>query len=141
VCNTSYRTEGETNNKEEDRIMYEYKATVDRWVDGDTVDVHIDLGFDVVLRDQRVRLYGVNTPETRTRDLAEKARGLAAKEYVNQMAPVGSEITLVTKTYDAKGKFGRILGEIVVTQEHGTYNINQCLINEGHATEYYGGKR
>jgi len=121
--------------------MYEYKATVDRWVDGDTVDVNIDLGFDVVLTKQRVRLYGVNTPESRTRDLEEKARGLAAKAYVNEMAPSGSVITLVTKTYDAKGKYGRILGEIVVDKEHGTYNVNQMLINEGHAKEYFGGKR
>lgn len=121
--------------------MYEYKATIDRWVDGDTVDVDIDLGFDVVLSKQRVRLYGVNAPESRTRDLEEKARGLAAKAYVNEMAPVGSVITLVTKTYDAKGKYGRILGEIVVELEHGTYNINQMMINEGHAKEYYGGKR
>ncbi len=76
-----------------------------------------------------------------SRDLEEKARGLAAKEYVNQMAPSGSVVKLVTKTYDAKGKFGRILGEIVVELEHGTYNVNQMLINEGHATEYFGGKR
>ena len=121
--------------------MYEYKATIGRWVDGDTVDVDIDLGFDVVLSNQRVRLHGVNTPETRTRDLAEKARGLAAKEYVNNMAPAGSVVKLVTKTYDAKGKFGRILGEIVVDLGNGVYNINEMLVNEGHATEYFGGKR
>lgn len=117
--------------------MYEYKAVIDRWVDGDTVDVDIDLGFDVVLRDQRVRLYGINTPESRTRDLEEKKRGLAAKERVNEMAPAGTRVTLLTHKYDAKGKFGRILGAIVV--DAGT--VNQMLIEEGHATPYYGGKK
>jgi micrococcal nuclease len=117
--------------------MYEYKATIDRWVDGDTVDVDIDLGFDVVLRDQRVRLYGINTPESRTRDLEEKAKGLAAKARVNEMAPVGTVVTLLTHKYDAKGKFGRILGAIVT--DDGT--VNQMLLEEGHATEYFGGKK
>ena len=121
--------------------MYEYKATIKRWVDGDTVDVDVDLGFDVLLSNQRVRLYGVNTPETRTRDLAEKARGLAAKEYVNQLAPEGSTVILQTYKYDAKGKFGRILGSIIVDLGNGTYNVNEMLVNEGHATEYHGGKR
>ncbi len=121
--------------------MYEYSATIGRWVDGDTVDLDIDLGFDIILRDQRVRLSGVNTPETRTRDLAEKARGLAAKEYVNKMAPSGSKVILRTTKYDAKGKFGRILGQILFESGNGKYVINELLINEGHATEYHGGKR
>jgi micrococcal nuclease len=62
--------------------MYEYKITIDRWVDGDTVDVDIDLGFDIILKKQRVRLHGINAPESRTKDLEEKEKGLAAKEFL-----------------------------------------------------------
>ena len=116
-------------------MMYTYRATVTRVVDGDTMDVAVDLGFDIVYND-RVRLYGINTPESRTRDLDEKKLGLAAKDRVKELCPEGSEVTLKT-TKDGKGKFGRILGEIYV----GDVNINQLLVEEGHAVDYFGGKK
>ena len=117
------------------RLMYEYSAKIRRWVDGDTVDVTLDLGFDI-LYNNRIRLYGINTPESRTRDLEEKKRGLAAKDRVKELCPVGSTVTIKT-TKDGRGKFGRILGEIFIED----VNINQQLVAEGHAVEYFGGKK
>ena len=117
--------------------MYEYSATIRRWVDGDTVDVTLDLGFDI-LYNNRIRLYGINTPQSRTRDLEEKERGLAAKDRVKELCPVGSSVTLKT-TKDGRGKFGRILGEIFVPGA--VQSINQLLVEEGHAVEYFGGKK
>ena len=93
--------------------MFEYNCKIVRVVDGDTVDVDIDLGFDVWLKKQRIRLYGVDTPESRTRDLEEKKYGFAAKAFVEKHIPVGSKQILRTKLDDARGKFGRILGEFV----------------------------
>ena len=113
--------------------MYEYKITIDRWVDGDTVDVDIDLGFDVVLKKQRVRLHGINAPESRTRDLEEKARGIAAKIRLEEHLESG-QFTLQSM---GVGKFGRCLGILYVND----VNINKTLITEGHAVEYHGGKR
>lgn len=109
--------------------MYEYEATVRRWVDGDTVDVDIDLGFGLIYSNQRIRLYGIDAPEQRTRDLVEKEKGLAATAYVNEQAPVGSKV--VIKTYK-DDKYGRILGEIFV----GDTNLNTLLTVEGHAVRY-----
>ena len=119
------------------RLMYEYSAKIRRWVDGDTVDVTLDLGFDI-LYNNRIRLYGINTPESRTRDLEEKKRGLAAKDRVKELCPVGSSIILKT-TKDGRGKFGRILGEIFVPGV--VQSVNQLLVEEGHAVEYDGCKR
>jgi len=115
--------------------MYEYKATIRRVVDGDTVDVTLDLGFDI-LYNNRIRLLGIDTPEIRTRDLEEKALGLAAKDRVKELCPVGSTVILRT-TKDGKGKFGRILGEIFVEEQ----SVNKLLVEEGHAVEYFGGKK
>lgn len=109
--------------------MYAYNAKVIRWVDGDTVDVDIDLGFDIVLHSQRVRLYGIDAPESRTRDLSEKQRGLEAKAYCQRTVPEGSAIKLKTHK---EGKYGRILGEII----YNDVNINKLLIEEGHAVKY-----
>ena len=96
--------------------MYEYRATIIKIVDGDTVDVDIDLGFNVVLRDERVRIAGIDTPESRTRDLEEKKFGLAAKARVKAL--LGKTCTLKTQINksgeDMKGKFGRILGDFNV---------------------------
>ena len=114
--------------------MYEYKVMIDRWVDGDTVDVDIDLGFDVVLKKQRVRLHGINAPESRTRDKEEKKRGLAAKDWLANQFYTEANIELHSK---GKGKFGRVLGEFYIDD----ININQLMVDEGHAVEYYGGKR
>ena len=121
--------------------MYEYSCRIVRVVDGDTVDIDIDLGFDVWLKKQRIRLYGVDTPESRTRDLEEKKYGLAAKVFVENYLPVGSKQTLRTRL-DDRGKFGRILGEFVlITQWEGKdipTTINEQLVKERHAVKYFG---
>ncbi len=110
-----------------------YRATLDRIVDGDTFDCILDLGFDVKLHKQRVRLAGIDTPESRTRNLAEKALGLKAKERLKELC-VG---TFKVKSL-GKGKYGRILG--IPYTENGE-DICQKLISEGHAVEYQGGKK
>ena len=112
--------------------MFEYKCKLLRVIDGDTVDVDIDLGFGVWLRKQRIRLYGIDTPESRTRDLVEKKYGLAAKEFLVKWTGAGE---LKIKTHkDAKGKFSRILGELWTFET----NINQKMVEEHHAVEYHG---
>ena len=121
--------------------MYEYSCRIVRVVDGDTVDIDIDLGFDVWLKKQRIRLYGVDTPESRTRDLEEKKYGLAAKKFVEKRLPVGSKQTLRTRL-DDRGKFGRILGEFVLTTQWEGKDIpttiNEQLVRERHAVKYFG---
>ena len=117
--------------------MYEYQCKIVRVVDGDTVDVDIDLGFGVWMKKQRIRLYGVDTPESRTRDLEEKKYGLAAKNFVKAHFPVGSEQILKTKL-DGKGKFGRILGEFIIEMHEGMTTINELLVKNHHAARYYG---
>ena len=119
--------------------MYEYKCKIDRVVDGDTVDVDIDLGFGIWLRKERVRLYGIDTPESRTRDLEEKKYGLAAKSYVQSFLPVGSMQTLKTQK-DDKGKFGRILGEFIVydAMTDSSRTLNQIMIDRHYGVEYHG---
>jgi micrococcal nuclease len=114
--------------------MYEYKCTVVKIIDGDTVDVDIDLGFDVWLKKQRIRLYGVDTPESRTRDKVEKVFGLLAKDFVSDRLPIGSKQVLRTKKDDSRGKFGRILGEFV----HKKSTINQLLVDTHNAVAYFG---
>jgi micrococcal nuclease len=117
--------------------MYEYRAKVEKVVDGDTMDLSIDLGFDIFYA-SRVRLLGIDTPESRTRDLEEKKRGLAAKDRVLELCPVGSSVILKTSK-DGKGKFGRILGSIYPENE--VNSVNDILVNEGHAVAYFGGKK
>ena len=119
--------------------MYEYRCKIDRVVDGDTVDVDIDLGFGIWLRKERVRLYGIDTPESRTRDLEEKKYGLAAKSYVQSFLPVGSMQTLKTQK-DDKGKFGRILGEFIVydAMTDSSRTLNQIMIDRHYGVEYHG---
>jgi micrococcal nuclease len=124
--------------------MYRYKVkTVDKVVDGDTVDVTIDLGFDI-LHKIRVRLYGINTPESRTRDLEEKKRGLAAKDRLYEliMSCFIDDNFLILETKE-KGKFGRYLGNLIRKTKEDTpeLNLNQQLVTEGHAVDYFGGKR
>ena len=122
--------------------MYTYKIKLDRVVDGDTIDAYIDLGFDVSVK-KRIRFMGINTPESRTRDLEEKARGLAAKDRVKQLLEGADVIQLESH---GVGKYGRCLGELsiyVVDGKQGLtlQSVNQLLIKEGHAVEYHGGKR
>lgn len=114
--------------------MYEYKVSLDRVVDGDTVDVHIDLGFDVRLTGQRIRLFGLDTWESRTRDLEVKAKGLLAKEFTKRMCEDATEIVLLSHE---RGKYGRILGELFCDG----INLNTALLENGHAVKYYGGTK
>jgi|TARA_B110000977_G_C10885745_1_gene419317 micrococcal nuclease len=119
--------------------MHEYKCTILRVVDGDTVDVDIDLGFGVWLRKERVRIHGIDTPESRTRDLTEKKYGLAAKQFVKEILLVGSQQRLLTEK-DKTGKFGRILGKFLVhdVKEDREMHLGQIMIREHHAVEYSG---
>ena len=122
--------------------MYTYKIKLDRVVDGDTIDAYIDLGFDVSVK-KKIRFMGINTPESRTRDLEEKARGLAAKDRVKQLLEGADFIQLESH---GVGKYGRCLGELSIDVVDGKQgltlvNVNELLIKEGHAVEYHGGKR
>jgi|TARA_B100000085_G_scaffold33634_1_gene27649 micrococcal nuclease len=113
-------------------MMHTYQCKIVRVVDGDTVDVDIDLGFGIWLRNQRIRMYGIDTPESRTRDLEEKKYGKAATAYLVNWTNAGG---IVLKTYkDGKGKYGRILGELW----YADVNINKKMVEEHHAVEYYG---
>ena len=112
--------------------MYEYKCKMVKVVDGDTIDVDIDLGFGVWMRNQRIRMHGIDTPESRTRDLEEKKYGLAAKDFLIKWTNAGG---LTLKTHkDDRGKFGRILGEIWCFDT----NVNENMIEEHHAVRYMG---
>ena len=113
--------------------MYQYKVTVTKVVDGDTVDVDIDLGFAVVLKKQRVRLYEIDTPESRTRDLEEKKFGLASKKHLKNKLENATNIYL---TSHDKGKFGRILGELFIDDNE--KSVNMQLVDNHHAVYYYG---
>ena len=119
--------------------MYEYRCKVTRVVDGDTVDVDIDLGFGVWMHKQRIRLHGIDTPESRTRDLEEKKYGLLAKEHIKSFMPVGSMQTLVT-VKDKAGKYGRILGKFLIYDKKtdAQMTINDWMIREHHAVAYFG---
>ena len=122
--------------------MYTYNIKLLRVIDGDTIDAEIDLGFDVKIK-KRIRFMGINTPESRTRDLEEKAKGLAAKDRVKQLLEGSNNIQL---TSHGVGKFGRCLGEICLDMIDGQekltlVNLNELLISEGHAIKYFGGKR
>lgn len=110
-----------------------YKCTLDRVVDGDTVDVNINLGYKIVLTKQRVRLVGIDTPESRTRNLSEKKLGLEAKALLKELTSDGFVLES-----QGRGKYGRILG---VLWDHDGNSINQKLIDAGLAVEYWGGTK
>ena len=112
--------------------MYDYQCTIVRVVDGDTVDVDIDLGFDTWRCGERIRLYGIDTPECRARDAEEKAAGFLAKGFVEEALHVGGTYRLQTKE---KGKFGRYLGTIYLTDDT---SINAALVTEHLAVPYHG---
>ena len=126
--------------------MYEYKAIVERVVDGDTIDVIIDIGFKT-WKKVRVRMEGINSPESRTRDLEEKKRGLAAKDRLVEILELNNNECVLQVS--GIGKFGRAIAKVLVTSLSPTaedssitlINVNQQLITEGHAVAYYGGKR
>lgn len=119
--------------------MYEYNCVIRKVVDGDTVDVDIDLGFGIWLNDQRIRVYGIDTPECRTRDNEEKIFGLAAKNFVIENLPNGSKQILKTvindEGQDVKGKFGRILGDFVIADKK---MLAETMIDLGYGVAYYG---
>jgi len=116
--------------------LYHYSAEVVRVVDGDTVDAFVDLGFDMHSK-QRVRLYGINTPECRTRDLVEKAAGLKAKARLKCLLRDNKNRCIIETRLDKKGKYGRVLGVLHIDKT----NLNKTLVAEGHAKRYYGEKR
>lgn len=120
--------------------MYEYKCKVLRVVDGDTVDVDIDLGFGIVLSDERVRIMGIDTPESRTKDKVEKLFGKASKHRLESL--LGEVAILKTQINkdgeDMKGKFGRVLGDFVT--EDGRM-ATEVMIDEGHCVPYFGGSK
>jgi len=116
--------------------MYKYKAKLKRVVDGDTCDAYIDLGFDVSVT-KRIRFMGVDTWESRTRDLDEKKKGLEAKEYTKEMLSKNDkEFTIQSH---GVGKYGRVLGEIFIEGED--KSLNELLKDNGHAYAYHGGKK
>ena len=131
--------------------MYEYTIRVTRIIDGDTVDAEIDLGFDVRTK-KRIRLYGINTPESRTRNKAEKKRGLAAKQRLQELL---EEAEVVRLRSHGTGKYGRVLGELLIEKdqsiEDGDINefyedgewisLATILITESHGVPYFGGTR
>ena len=114
-----------------------YSCKLDRVVDGDTCDALIDLGFDTWVK-KRIRFYGVDTWESRTRNLEEKKKGLAAKEFVKDLLENSDEGKFVLKSYGV-GKYGRVLAELFVKGHE--QSVNQLLIENGHAYEYDGGKK
>jgi|TARA_R110002051_G_C8761147_1_gene501691 micrococcal nuclease len=116
--------------------LYHYSAEVTRVVDGDTVDAFVDLGFDMHSK-QRVRLYGINTPEVRTRDKVEKKAGLAAMARLQEMLRESNNKCVIKTRLDRKGKYGRVLGVLYVNE----CDLNTKLVKEGHAKKYYGGTR
>jgi len=117
----------------------EYDVVVVKVIDGDTVDVDIDLGFGVTLRDERVRIMGIDTPESRTRDKVEDLFGEAAKARLKELMSEGAKLITTENKHgeDMKGKFGRILGDFKV----GDKKVTDILIEEGHAVAYFGGSK
>jgi micrococcal nuclease len=112
--------------------MYEYGCKITRVVDGDTVDADIDLGFSIKFK-SRIRLYGVDTPESRTRNLDEKARGKLASKFLEDCIKKASFVKVKTKL-DKKGKFGRVLGSIIADN----VDLNQAMIDKHLAVKYFG---
>ena len=116
--------------------MYEYFVReVKNVVDGDTIDVIIDLGFDIMFA-SRVRLAGIDTPESRTTDKAEKALGLEAKEYLKKQLKDAKSVVIRTEKMDSSEKYGRILGWVYVNGE--SESLNNKMINDGYAWGYLG---
>jgi micrococcal nuclease len=117
-----------------DPTDYSYRVKkVTKIVDGDTIDVLLDMGFDILYQ-QRVRLFGIDTPESRTRDLEEKKYGLLSKYFLKAELSLGKKITVKTYKGDETGKFGRILGDIWIDGK----SVNQKMCDKGYAVPYYG---
>ena len=131
VCKIGEKVMGKEINK------YEYTAKLVRVVDGDTCDALIDLGFNTWVK-KRIRFKGIDTWESRTRDLEEKKKGLAAKAYTKDILENSDEGKFALRSYGV-GKFGRVLGELFVKGHE--KSVNDLLIENGHAYEYDGGKK
>jgi len=106
---------------------------VTKIVDGDTIDVMLDLGFDIKYK-SRVRLFGIDTPESRTRDKVEKKYGLLSKKFLQEQIKKSKKVTIKTYKGDETGKFGRILGDVFLDGK----SVNSLMCQKGHAVEYYG---
>jgi len=117
--------------------MYHYPCKIIKVVDGDTVDVDIDLGFGVWMRNQRIRMYGIDAPESRTSNQTEKKYGLASKRFLEDMCDDKNGLVLRTHK-DKKGKFGRILGELWRTTDYADQSINEYMLEKYHAVRYMG---
>jgi len=119
--------------------MYTYRVkSINRIIDGDTIDVTIDLGFSINI-DQRIRVAGIDSPEKRTRDAAEKALGLDATEWMTKRLEKAPELIIKTAVEGSMGKYGRVLGWLFVGEED--ISLNEQMINEGFAWEYDGGTK
>ena len=123
--------------KKKEISKYEYKATLVRVVDGDTCDALIDLGFNTWVK-KRIRFMGVDTWESRTRNLEEKKKGLEAKAFTKDLLENSDEGKFLLKSHGV-GKYGRVLGELFV--KGNDTSVNELLKENGHASEYYGGKK
>jgi micrococcal nuclease len=120
-----------------DPYIYRIKS-VARVVDGDTIDASIDLGFDISL-EKRIRLAGVDTPESRTTDLKEKAMGLESKEWLKKKLEGAKDIIIKTELPDSTEKYGRIIGHLFINGQE--TSLNNQMINEGYALAYDGGTK
>jgi micrococcal nuclease len=120
--------------------MYEYKATVLKVIDGDTVDVRVDLGFHI-FQDMRLRLYRIDAPELRGKTEEERKAAVLARSFLGQLLPVGKTLRVMTLK-DKTEKFGRFLAELYLTDAIGDEpSVNQMMIDAGHGVPYDGGKR
>jgi len=119
--------------------LYHYSAKVTRVVDGDTIDVILDLGFDVSLK-ARVRFFGIDAPESRTRDAEEKMRGLESKAYVQNWIDGHDDKVIIETSIDERGKFGRVLGRVLCPDDE-CECLNDDMVEYGYALEYFGGSR
>lgn len=123
--------------------MYQYQAIVTRIVDGDTVDVDIDLGFNTWLSNQRIRFYNIDAPETRTSDPVEEHFGELAEQFVANLLPVGTKTVLVSEQYrPEQGKYSRILGDFLVydSKTDSERSLTELMLREGHAVVYRTGE-
>tara|TARA_R110000822_G_scaffold132788_3_gene270052 strand:+ start:2929 stop:3390 length:462 start_codon:yes stop_codon:yes gene_type:complete len=120
--------------------MYEYRCKINKVIDGDTVDVDIELGFGVVLSDERVRIMGIDTPESRTRDKVEKLFGLASKKRLKELLADGCilKTQIARDGEDMKGKFGRVLGDFILDTGE---RVTELMAAEGHCVPYFGGSK
>jgi len=117
--------------------LYNYKACINRVVDGDTIDVDIDLGFNIWLYNERVRLLGIDAPPPRSRDLEEKAAGLLSTDVLSKLLPIDLDIIVTIDILQPRGKYGRIVGTVYKNGD----NINHYMIDNNYAVSYNGGAK